>query len=238
MSLSFITDDDLKDIVNDIISKALEKNINSERDLYKNVVDPFSAVFDSLFKDISLSQWLYLEAGRQCQKTLQNSIGVFHEKVIGAVNDWENLAVGNVIDIVNHKKKIIAEIKNKHNTTKGNHKKEIYNDIDKLLSGNYVGYTGYYVEILPKNKEPYNKPFTPPDNVTHTNKPARDDIRVIDGKSFYEIVSGEKNSIIELYNYLPKIIIELTTKNDKFKPIKNMSSKKEYAELIEKVFNI
>lgn len=236
MPLPFISDNDLKTIVKEIIDKALEKNRNSEKDLYKNVVDPFSAVFDSLLKNISLSQWLYLEAGRQCQKTLQNSIGDFHEKVIGAVNGWENLAVGNVIDIVNHKKKVIAEIKNKHNTTKGNHKKEIYNDIDKLLSKDYVGYTGYYVEILPKNKTPYNQPFTPPDNVTHTNRPARDDIRVIDGKSFYEIVTGEKNSIIDLYNYLPKIIIELLSENDKYKSIKNMSSEKEYAELIEKVF--
>ena len=105
MSLPFISDSDLKIIVKDVVQKSLDKNKNSEKDLYKNVVDPFSAVFDSLLKNIPLSQWLYLEAGRQQQKTLQNSIGNFHERVIGSVNGWENLAVGQIVDIVNHEKK-------------------------------------------------------------------------------------------------------------------------------------
>lgn len=236
MSLSFISDNDLKNIVKDIIHKALGKKQNAERDLYKNVVDPFSAVFDSLLKNITLSQWLYLEAARQCQKTLQNSIGEFHEKVIGAVDGWENLAVGQVIDVVNHEKKIIAEIKNKHNTTKGNHKKEIYNDIEKLLESDYIGYTGYYVEILPKNKTPYNKKFTPPDNVTHTKCVARDDIRVIDGKSFYAIVTGINTSIIDLYNYLPGMITDSLHEINNKNLIKDMTTTREYTELIGKVF--
>lgn len=238
MPLPFISDCELKVIVKDIIQKSLEKSLNSEKELYKNVVDPFSAVFDSLLKNIPLSQWLYLEAGRQRQKTLQNSIGNFHESVIGAVDGWENLATGNVIDIINHNKKIIAEIKNKHNTTKGNHKKEIYDDIAALLSEDYKGYTGYYVEILPKKKMPYNHPFTPPDNVTHTNRPERDDIRIIDGKSFYEIVTGCKTAVIDLYKHLPAIILSALRELKKDESISDMTSEKEFMELIDRVFEL
>jgi len=238
MSLSFITDSDLKSIVKDVIQKSLDKNKNSEKDLYKNVVDPFSAIFDSLLKNIHLSQWLYLEASRQQQKTLQNSIGNFHERVIGAVVGWENLAVGQVVDIVNHEKKIIAEIKNKHNTTKGNHKKDIYDDIDNVLASHYMGYTGYYVEILPKKKDPYDIPFTPPDNVTHTNRTERDDIRVIDGKSFYEIVTGSKSAIIDLYKYLPDIIFDSLRELKKVESINDMTSEKEFTDLIGRVFEL
>ncbi|WP_410520593.1 Eco47II family restriction endonuclease [Candidatus Xenohaliotis californiensis] len=40
--------------------------------------------------------------------------------------------------MVNKKKKVIAEIKNKFNTAKGNHKKDIYDDFNNLLENKLV----------------------------------------------------------------------------------------------------
>jgi len=48
--------------------------------------------------------------------------------------------------------KIIAEIKNKYNTTKGADKKTLYDNLELALLNKYKGYTGYYVEIIPKGK--------------------------------------------------------------------------------------
>ncbi|CCN50661.1 Type II restriction enzyme (Eco47II Sau96I) (fragment) [Vibrio nigripulchritudo MADA3029] len=53
-----------------------------------------------------------------------------------------NLGVGQLIDIVCDNKKIIAEIKNKHNTPKGSHMVAIYQDLARViaLQPRYAGY--------------------------------------------------------------------------------------------------
>lgn len=177
-------------------------------DLYRNTLDCFSAAIDSTIQETSLDKWMVQERERQVQKTKQNAIGSLHEDVIGSIEDVECLPVGNVIDIVSDKKKLIAEIKNKHNTTKGNHKTQIYHDLDRVLS-KLPGYIGYYVEILPSGSKSYNKPFTPSDNKTNARLPAREDIRVIDGKSFYALLTGSDNALFELYQELPILVVEI-----------------------------
>ncbi|MBD3794136.1 MAG: Eco47II family restriction endonuclease, partial [Campylobacterales bacterium] len=107
-------------------------------------------------------------------------------------------------------KKIIAEIKNKWNTTKGNHKVAIYDDIASVLTTIGDKFTGYYVEVVPKKATPYNKEFTPSDNKTHSQRTANPKIRVIDGKSFYAMITGDKNAIFKIYD---EIVVELNKLN-------------------------
>ena len=183
---------------------------NSEVDLYRNTVDCFSASIDALAQGISLDEWLKQERDRQIQKTKQNAIGSLHEEIIGSIDGVENLPVGNVFDILSDDLGIIAEVKNKHNTTKGNHKTQIYRDLEaKLAEPEYNGFTAYYVEILPKNGHSYNIPFTPSDNILKRRMVEREDIRVIDGYSFYELLTGHCDALEELYNELPYIVAEI-----------------------------
>ncbi|MBE0506973.1 MAG: Eco47II family restriction endonuclease [Marinospirillum sp.] len=197
----------LKEAIRGSIRRVYQAQIVGQ-DIYRNTLDCFSAVIDSLSQNISLDQWMKQEHERQIQKTKQNAIGTLHEEIIGSVDGVTLLPIGNVVDIVHHGKKIIAEIKNKHNTTKGNHKVSIYRDLEHKLNG-YPGYTGYYVEILPKNATVYNKPFIPSDNQSHMTLPYREDIRVIDGRSFYSLITGNQSAIDDLYNLLPLIVSEI-----------------------------
>ena len=171
-----------------------------EDDIFRNTLDPFSAKIDILVNSISPDAWIKREKVRKEQKTLQNIIGKFHQKVAGFIDGWDDLAEGSVIDVVNHERKIIAEIKNKYNTTKGNHKMAVYDDLNYQINNNYIGYTSYYVEILPSKQKIYDQPFTPSDNRTHTTRNANENIRRIDGLSWYTLVSGDKNFVIDLYN--------------------------------------
>ena len=188
---------------------------NSPPDLYSNTLDCFSAVIDATLLSKSLEDWKRdVEETRQTQKSIQNIVGELHEIVLGTVDGYENLKVGKVIDLISHEDKLIAEIKNKHNTTKGNHKVEIYDSLKTQLDKEYQGYTGYYVEILPPaSSKKYNKPFTPSDNrikdKSKKNRPSNESIRIIDGRSFYKKVTGFPDAIDELYNELPKIIQEI-----------------------------
>ena len=191
------------ELINNFQDKAKEKNI------YKNVLDPFSSMIEASINNLDYKNWLKAETARQHQKTLQNEIGNLHQKLLGNIIGVEDLGVGGVVDIVCHQKKILAEIKNKHNTTKGNHKVAIYDDIATLLSKpEYKGYTGYYVEIIPKKPNQFNIPFTPSDNTTKTNRSERADIRKIDGKSFYELLTDDKNAIYDMYDKMSQILVD------------------------------
>jgi hypothetical protein len=183
----------------------------ADTELYKNKVDPFSALIDSMLQGIPLSSWVIQEKVCQSQKTLQNCIGNFHQSVIASFEGWEDLGTGNIVDVRNKKHKITAEVKNKFNTTKGNHKIQIYRDIEVILKQpEYEGFFGYYVEIIPSGrgvKTVYDKPFVPSDNTKEGERSvAREDIRLIDGRSFYKIVTGEEDALAQLYNSLPEMI--------------------------------
>ena len=198
----------IKNAIKDEIIKAFHQR-NDVPDIFDNTLDIFGAVVDSKLQRIDLKDWKDSEETRKTQKTLQNIIGKLHQIIIGTFDGWDDLGTGNVVDVINKDIKIIAEIKNKHNTTKGNHKVSIYDDLEHLLETEYTDYTGYYVEILPKDKKVYNAPFTPSDNKTSTRRTKNEKIRVIDGKSFYELITGNKNAIKEMYTILPDIIDEI-----------------------------
>lgn len=213
--LPFISNDKLFEQVKIVLRKAQKKLENSKQQMHKNVIDPFSAIFEALINDISFEEWIERERMRQTQKTFQNSIGEFHQGILGSVEGWENLGTGHVVDLKNDQLKTIAEIKNKFNTTKGNDKMGIYDNFMSLLDGDLVGYTGYYVEIIPQGRKQYDNAFTPPDNTTKTKRPSRNDIRIIDGKSFYSKVTGYPNALENLYRVLPTIITQILGTTEK-----------------------
>lgn len=204
--LPFIKDKDLIQHVETVLKVAKNATNNAEKKMYSNVIDPFSALFDASNQGISLSEWMRQEKSRQIQKTLQNAIGDFHQNILGSMSGWVNLRTGSVSDLSNKSKKIIAEVKNKYNTTKGNHKVAIYDDFKKMLARDYTGYIAYYVEIIPQGRRVYDKPFTPSDNRKKKRRPKNKDIRIIDGKSFYSLASGHQDALKELYLILPSVI--------------------------------
>ena len=195
----------LKISIVDNIRKIYESQIKN-LNLYRNTLDCFSAIIDALIQNITLEEWIIQEKARQIQKTKQNAIGSLHESIMCSI-EGVSKSIG-LIDIESKKLKIVAEVKNKHNTTKGNNKTTIYKDLEKALITR-PRFTAYYVEILPKNQKTYNMPFAPSDNRSKSKLPKREDIRLIDGKSFYALLTGYDNAIEELYQELPKIVSEI-----------------------------
>ncbi|UYM57732.1 Eco47II family restriction endonuclease [Leclercia adecarboxylata] len=182
---------------------------SSTSDLFRNTLDCFSCVIDASVRGISIEEWLEIERGRQIQKTLQNQIGEMHQRIIGTLPGITDLGVGGVLDIRSDYLRFVAEIKNKHNTTKGNHKIAIYDDLERYLLHCPQDYVGYYVEILPVNGRRYNEPFTPSDNNSGQRRLSNNRIRRIDGATFYGLITGEPSAIRTLYNMFPAIISEL-----------------------------
>ncbi|WP_278382706.1 Eco47II family restriction endonuclease [Pseudoalteromonas distincta] len=208
VKVDFFNRENLKKAIENSVIKMYEAQVVGF-DLYRNTLDCFSASIDALLQGISMDDWLKQEKERQIQKTKQNAIGSLHENIMGSIDGVTSLPVGNLVDIVCEDKKIIAEVKNKHNTTKGNHKVQIYRDLAQKLAEINDDFTGYYVEVLPKGAKSYDNAFTPSDNQTNKKLPKREDIRVIDGKSFYAKLTGNDGALNELYESLPSIVAEI-----------------------------
>ncbi|MCA9995818.1 MAG: Eco47II family restriction endonuclease [Anaerolineales bacterium] len=140
---------------------------------------------------------------------MQNHIGTFHQNVLGAVAGWHNLGTGSVVDLVNPERKLIAEVKNKYNTISGGKLAELYGTLERLVmpkASDYKDYTAYYVSIIPRRPERYERPFTPSDKEKGARCPRNELIREIDGSSFYELVTGDPNALQSLYAALPTVI--------------------------------
>ena len=226
--LSFIKDEDLHAHVKWVLSYNKEPK---KENFYKNAVDPFSAVFEASIQEIPLSKWIELERVRQGQKSMQNKLGDFHQRILGSMPGWEDMSKGNLIDIRNNEKKIIAEIKNKHNTTKGSDKVVIYDSLKYALDNEYNGFTAYYVEIIPKNRYTYDKDFSPSDNKTHTVRETFSRIHVIDGKSFYALASGVPDALKQLYEVLPQVIGDVLGR-----PLETVVKDPFYKEIFERTY--
>ena len=230
--LNFISDKNLITAVGNVVKIIETSEKEADNNLFKNVIDPFSALFHGITHSISYKEWIKLEKSRQLQKTMQNAIGDFHQEILGSIPGWINLGTGGGLDVTNIRMKIIAEVKNKFNTTKGNHKIEVYDAIkSKLENKDFIGYIGYFVEVIPQDKNRYNSPFTPPDNKTKKRRPTNQNIRVIDGMSFYELASGRKYALKELFEVLPDVL------KDNFKYTIDKNETLEYLELFNMAFS-
>ena len=208
--LNWIEDDELIESVAYLLLKAQGAKLNNN--FSKNVIDPFSAVFVISGFGMSYKDWHNSELTRQAQKTLQNHIGDFHQKILGHTKGWLNKKTGNVIDLVSSEKKIIAEVKNKHNTISGGKLAELYKTLENQVmpkSSIYKGYTAFYVAILPKKPKRYNIEFIPSNKELGAKCQSNPNIREIDGASFYALVTGRENALKELFDILPKVISDI-----------------------------
>jgi hypothetical protein len=207
--LHWIEDKDLINAVQHLIDIAKVAERQSEDDFEKNVIDPFSALFQITGFNIDYDTWIISERTRQAQKSLQNHIGDFHQNILGSIEGWDNKKTGNIIDLVSDEKKIIAEVKNKHNTVKGSDLANLYKSLDDLVmhkSSIYKDYIAYYVTIIPRKPLRFNDPFTPSDKEKGAKCALNAKVRIIDGASFYSLVTGDQNALQNLYQTLPKII--------------------------------
>jgi Eco47II restriction endonuclease len=240
--LTWITDDDLKICVRDVLIKGLTGISQAEKSFYRNGVDPFSALFDAACQGITLEEWLNLERKRQAQKTLQNALGNFHQNLLAKVNDWKIPDLG-FVDLVSEKCKVVAEVKNKHNTVKKSDLKDVYDELQSAVlhkTSKYNGYTAYYVTVIPASSKRFEKEFTPSDNETKTVRQGNKLIQEIDGYSFYALVTGEQNALKQLYQALPVAIKEMLAE-PQFQAFPNgqitaLSQEALFAELFAKAF--
>lgn len=114
--VNFISDKHFLSCIENLHKSYLKaKNNISKKSFYSNKVDTIKLTFDAKFNDINEYDLIQSEILRQIDKSINISIGTFHEQILGGIEGFE---VGNLsgFDIKANDNTLFADIKNKHNT--------------------------------------------------------------------------------------------------------------------------
>ncbi len=80
----------------------------------------------------------------------------------------------------------------------------VYTKMVEFLNSTKRGYTGYVVTVIPKRLRRINTTFHP--SVRGKRLPKREDLRIVDGATFYQIATGDADALKKLYEALPTAI--------------------------------
>ena len=88
--VDFISDEHFLDCVANLHNAYLKakKNI-TKKNFYSNKVDTIKLTFDAKFNDINEESLIEAEILRQIDKSINNSIGTFHEQILGGIKGFE-----------------------------------------------------------------------------------------------------------------------------------------------------
>jgi hypothetical protein len=198
--VNFITDEHLLTCIENLHNAYLKaKNNITKKNFYSNKVDTIKLTFDSKFNDIDEEKLIQSEILRQIDKSINNSIGTFHEQILGGIKGFE---AGNLsgYDIKAADNTLFADIKNKHNTMNSSAAEALFQKL-KRYADDYKQAKCYWVQILAKGSfcELWSGDINGKE-YSHSR------VYKISGDQFYALLSGQQDAMFQLYKALPNAI--------------------------------
>lgn len=210
--VNFISDDHLLECIDNLHKAYLKaKNNITKFNFYSNKVDTIKLTFDAKFNDIDEESLIQSEILRQIDKSINNSIGTFHEQILGGLKGFE---AGNLsgYDIKATDNTLFAEIKNKHNTMNSSAAEALFQKLARYANDHKKAKC-YWVQILAKGSfcELWSGDINGKE-YSHTR------VYKISGDQFYALLSGQDDAMFQLYKALPvaiKDFLKSADQNDK-----------------------
>ena len=205
-NLGFISDEDIFNHVKTTVLKY--KTFINLKMFNKNLIDPIKLTFDAKVYGKTFEEIIESECIRQIDKTNNNHIGYFHQKLFSyAGNGWYIPKTG--FDVANEERKIYVEMKNKHNTMNFASAHATYIKMQHQLL-KVSNSTCMLVEVIAKQSQ--NKPW----KITLDNQQyEHDNIRKVSIDKFYEIVFNDADAFMKLCKALPTILDDVIGETDK-----------------------
>ena len=204
--VNFITDDHLWDCICNLHKAYLKaKNDISKKKFYINKIDTIKLTFDAKFNNLDEESIIHTEILRQIDKSLNNSIGTFHEQILGGIDGYE---IGSLsgYDIKATDNTLFADIKNKHNTMNSSAAEALFQKLSRYADNNKLSKC-YWVQILAKGS--FNELWHGDINgkeYSHSR------VYKISGDRFYSLLTGEEDALYQLYKSLPLAINDYLNK--------------------------
>jgi hypothetical protein len=202
--LGFISDKDIFNHVKETVIK-YRFNINLA-EFNRNLIDPIKLTFDSKVYEKSVEEIIESEIIRQIDKSNTNHIGYFHQNIFRLIGTgWHVPTTG--YDVVNDKKHIYVEMKNKHNTMNSSSSQRTYMRMQNTILGN-PNATCYLVEVIAVNSQNIKWQISLDGQSVHHER-----IRRISMDKFYKLVTEDALAFKKLCEKLPKIIEDVVKEN-------------------------
>lgn len=197
-NLTFISNEDLFNQVESTV-----KDFRSSVDLKKfnnNIIDPIKLLFDSKVYNKSFEEIIQMEVARQIDKSNNNHIGYFHQNIFNYIGNDEWVVPKKGFDIINEKRKIFVEMKNKHNTMNSSSSQKSYMKMQSKIIENSENQCLLVEAIATKSQ---NIPW---ETSLDGEKIVSEKIRRVSMDKFYEIVTGSSLNFYLLCEALPKVL--------------------------------
>lgn len=201
-NLGFVSDKDIYEHVRNTVIQ-YRRSINL-REFNKNLVDPVKLTFDSKIYNQSVEKTIESECLRQIDKANNNCIGYFHQYLFKYAEDmgWMVPKNGDMggFDVLNEKKHVYVEMKNKHNTMNSASSQKTYMKMQaKILEDDHA--TCQLVEVIARKSQNIKWEIT-----IDGKKYSHERIRRVSIDKFYEQVFGDKDAFFKLCKALPDIL--------------------------------
>ena|SRR5690554_327771 len=198
--VNFISDEHLLNCIENLHKSYLKaKNNVSKKSFYTNKVDTIKLTFDAKFNDINEDDLIQSEILRQIDKSINNSIGTFHEQILGGIKGYE---IGNLsgFDIKANDDSLFAVFGSSDLS------KNISDSVFEKLANSartYVNAKFYYVQL---------------DDVSETNEKwiigheeysvSQKRVFKVFLKEFYALLAKQENALFQLFEILSNVITE------------------------------
>ena len=195
--VNFISDEHMLNCIANLHSAYLKAKKNlSKKNFYSNKVDTIKLTFDAKFNDIEEEDLIQSEILRQIDKSINNSIGTFHEQILGGIKGFE---VGNLsgFDIKAVDDSLFADIKNKHNTMNSSSVESLFQKLARYAD-TYKKSNCYWVQILANGS--FNEKWS---GVINGKEYSHSRVFKISGDQFYALLSKQDDALFQLYKALP-----------------------------------
>lgn len=213
--LDFISDEHLMDCIKNLHqSYEKAKSDVTKKKFYKNKIDTFKLTFDSNFNDLDEKSILKSEMIRQIDKSINNSIGTFHEQVLGGIDGYVT-GVLTGYDVKANDDTLFAELKNKHNTMSSSAAEAAFQRLARFADDNRNAKC-YLVQILAK------KSFCEKwEAIINGKEYSHSRIYKISGDQFYFLLTGQEKAFFNLYQVLPTAIKDFLGEQEKVDQVEN-----------------
>lgn len=210
-SLTFITEEQFIEHVQATIGKYGEKlNSFDLKRFNKNIIDPIKLIFDKTVYRASWNEIVSNEIFRQRDKSNNNDIGYFHQRIFQYIENCEVPATGwdvvyqnpNGIEIIDGTKvkTIFVEMKNKHNTMNSASAGKTFIKMQaQLLEDDDCAC--FLVEAIAQKSQNVKWETT-----VDKKKVGHKLIRRVSLDEFYAIVTGQEDAFYQMCMVLPSII--------------------------------
>lgn len=209
--LDFISDDHLMKCIENLYESYTKAKANiSKKKFYTNKIDAFKLTFDAKFNKVDEEDIIEAEILRQIDKSINNSIGTFHEQILGGIKGYE---IGNLsgFDIKANDDTLFADIKNKHNTMNSSSAESLFQKLARFAD-TYKNAKCYWVQILAKGS--FNESWK---GEINGKEYSHSRVFKISGDQFYSLLTKKETAFYELYKVLPNAISDFMDSIEKKK---------------------